>query len=399
MVLKNREVRRAVAAGAILSAIGAAAAYGVTGMLLDGTSGTSLMLATTVEAARDTAVVSLQTSPRTVALVAACCALATGLIVTGVFTALTAIRYRALNDMAANLDRVLAGERDICLRDMREGELAILASEVDKVIARLNLTVDELQAEKLALSDALANISHQLKTPLTSIAISTELIRDRLAERGDAPEIVERLRLVQRLQGRVEDLVAALLKLARIDAGVIKLVKAPVDARELVRKSFEPLAVAFDIAGVDFETSIHPGAGYEGDLAWSVEALENILKNCMEHTPAGGTVRCARPRTPSPAASASRTRGWASTRRTSPTSSSASTAASAPMRSSQARWPRLAWASASRSPRAWWPLRAAPSPPRTRGMRAATSPGPSSPSCSSRRSYSADVRAGTAEGS
>lgn len=290
MVLKNREVRRAVAAGAILSAIGAAAAYGLTGMLLDGTGGASLMLATTAEAARDTAVVSLQTSPRTVSLVAACCALATGLIVTGVFTALTAIRYRALNDMAANLDRVLAGERDICLRDMREGELAILASEVDKVIARLNLTVDELQAEKLALSDALADISHQLKTPLTSIAISTELIRDRLTERGDAPEIVERLRLVQRLQGRVEDLVAALLKLARIDAGVIKLVKAPVDARELVRKSFEPLAVAFDIAGVDFETSIQPGAGYEGDLAWSVEALENILKNCMEHTPAGGTV-------------------------------------------------------------------------------------------------------------
>ena len=290
MVLKNREVRCAVAAGAILSAIGAAAAYGLTGMLLDGTDGTSLMLATTAEAARDTAVVSLQTSPRTVSLVAACCSLATGLIVTGVFTALTAIRYRALNDMAANLDRVLAGERDICLRDMREGELAILASEVDKVIARLNLTVDELQAEKLALSDALADISHQLKTPLTSIAISTELIRDRLAERGDAPEILERLRLVQRLQGRVEDLVAALLKLARIDAGVIKLVKAPVDARELVRKSFEPLAVAFDIAGVDFETSIQPGAGYEGDLAWSVEALENILKNCMEHTPAGGTV-------------------------------------------------------------------------------------------------------------
>lgn len=399
MVLKNREVRRAVAAGAILSAIGAAAAYGVTGMLLDGTGGTSLMLATTVEAARDTAVVSLQTSPRTVALVAACCALATGLIVTGVFTALTAIRYRALNDMAANLDRVLAGERDICLRDMREGELAILASEVDKVIARLNLTVDELQAEKLALSDALADISHQLKTPLTSIAISTELIRDRLAERGDAPEIVERLRLVQRLQGRVEDLVAALLKLARIDAGVIKLVKAPVDARELVRKSFEPLAVAFDIAGVDFETSIHPGAGYEGDLAWSVEALENILKNCMEHTPAGGTVRVRATEDTLACRIRIEDTGRASTRRTSPTSSSASTAASAPMRSSRARWPRLAWASASRSPRAWWPRRAAPSPPRTRGMREATSPGPSSPSCSSRRSYSADVRAGTAEGS
>ena len=77
----------------------------------------------------------------------------------------------------------------------------------------MNLTVDELQAEKLALSDSLADISHQLKTPLTSIAISTELVRDRLADRGDSRDLVERLRLVQRLQGRVEDLVAALLKL------------------------------------------------------------------------------------------------------------------------------------------------------------------------------------------
>ena len=171
-----------------------------------------------------------------------------------------------------------------------EGELAILSSEIDKVIARLHLTVDELQAEKLALSDALADISHQLKTPLTSIAISTELIRDRLAERGDARDIVERLRLVQRLQGRVEDLVSALLKLARIDAGVIKLVSGPVDASELVRKSFEPLAIAFDIAGVDFSSSVQEGSGYEGDLSWSIEALGNILKNCMEHTPAGGRV-------------------------------------------------------------------------------------------------------------
>ncbi|MFQ6859373.1 MAG: sensor histidine kinase [Collinsella sp.] len=225
-----------------------------------------------------------------IAMVAGFCTLATGSLVTGVFIITTRHRYRELARMAQNLDRVLAGERDIKLHDMNEGELAILSSEIDKVIARLHLTVDELQAEKLALSDALADISHQLKTPLTSIAISTELIRDRLAERGNARDIVERLRLVQRLQGRVEDLVAALLKLARIDAGVIKLVSGPVDAAELVRKSFEPLAIAFDIAGVDFSSTIQEESGYEGDLSWSVEALGNILKNCMEHTPAGGRV-------------------------------------------------------------------------------------------------------------
>lgn len=287
-MLRNREIRRALIACLLVTALGTVATYLVTrSTMLDALGGARIVTASINEAA------SMVTSGASVAsatLFAAICTFVTGLIVTVIFMILTNRRYRALAKMAANLDRVLAGERDIRLRDMSEGELAILSSEIDKVIARLNLTVDELQAEKLALSDALADISHQLKTPLTSIAISTELIRDRLSARGDSEDLVERLRLIQTLQARVEDLVSALLKLARIDAGVIKLVCGDVDARELVRKSFEPLAIAFDIADVRFSADVQDGASYEGDLTWSVEALENILKNCMEHTPAGGCV-------------------------------------------------------------------------------------------------------------
>lgn len=295
MLLRNREVRRALIASIICTLAGCAAAYLITRGLLERTGAGAYLVATTVDVVAPTGsaatALTLRATARAVALAASCCAGLTGAVVTAIFTALTAHRYRALGRMADNLDRVLAGERDISLRDMEEGELAILSSEVDKVIARLNLTVDELQAEKLALSDSLADISHQLKTPLTSIAISTELVRDRLADRGDSRDLVERLRLVQRLQGRVEDLVAALLKLARIDAGVIKLVHSPVDAAELLRRSVEPLAVAFDIADVALETDVAQGACFTGDITWSVEALENILKNCVEHTPAGGAVR------------------------------------------------------------------------------------------------------------
>lgn len=287
-MLRNREVRRALIACLLVTALGTVASYLVTrSLMLDALGDAHVVTASINEAA---SMVASEAPAASAALFAAICTLVTGLIVTAVFMILTSRRYRALANMASNLDRVLAGERDIRLRDMSEGELAILSSEIDKVIARLNLTVDELQAEKLALSDALADISHQLKTPLTSIAISTELIRDRLSERGDSEDLVERLRLIQTLQARVENLVAALLKLARIDAGVIKLVCGTVDARELVRKSFEPLAIAFDIADVRFDADVQDGASYEGDLMWSVEALENILKNCMEHTPAGGCV-------------------------------------------------------------------------------------------------------------
>ena len=287
-MLRNREIRRALIACLLVTALGTVATYLVTrSIMLDALGGARIVTASINEAA---SMVTSGASVASAALFAAICTFVTGLIVTVIFIILTNRRYRALAKMAANLDRVLAGERDIRLRDMSEGELAILSSEIDKVIARLNLTVDELQAEKLALSDALADISHQLKTPLTSIAISTELIRDRLSARGDSEDLVERLRLIQTLQARVEDLVAALLKLARIDAGVIKLVCGAVDARELVRKSFEPLAIAFDIADVRFSADVQDGASYEGDLTWSVEALENILKNCMEHTPTGGCV-------------------------------------------------------------------------------------------------------------
>lgn len=287
-MLRNREIRRALIACLLATALGTVATYLVTrSIMLDALGGARIVTASINEAA---SMVTSGASVASAALFAAICTLVTGLIVTVIFIILTNRRYRALANMAANLDRVLAGERDIRLRDMSEGELAILSSEIDKVIARLNLTVDELQAEKLALSDALADISHQLKTPLTSIAISTELIRDRLSARGDSEDLVERLRLIQTLQARVEDLVSALLKLARIDAGVIKLVCGDVDARELVRKSFEPLAIAFDIADVRFSADVQDGASYEGDLTWSVETLENILKNCMEHTPAGGCV-------------------------------------------------------------------------------------------------------------
>ena len=287
-MLRNREIRRALIACLLITALGTVATYLVTrSIMLDALGGARIVTASINEAA---SMVTSGASDASATLFAAICTFATGLIVTVIFIILTNRRYRALANMAANLDRVLAGERDIRLRDMSEGELAILSSEIDKVIARLNLTVDELQAEKLALSDALADISHQLKTPLTSIAISTELIRDRLSARGDSEDLVERLRLIQILQARVEDLVSALLKLARIDAGVIKLVCGDVDARELVRKSFEPLAIAFDIADVRFSADVQDGASYEGDLTWSVETLENILKNCMEHTPAGGCV-------------------------------------------------------------------------------------------------------------
>ena len=208
-----------------------------------------------------------------------------------VFLASTWARYRALERMAAQVDDLLHGARDVSFERMREGELAILASELDKMQSRLTLANEALEREKNALADSLADISHQLKTPLTSLALMTALARRELAAEGGHEAQVARLRTMERLEDRVEWLVSSLLKLARIDAGVVRLSREHVSASELVARAADPLAVAFDLADVRLVCDVQPGAGFCGDLAWTAEALENILKNCLEHTPAGGEVR------------------------------------------------------------------------------------------------------------
>lgn len=223
--------------------------------------------------------------------VAAACAGATAAALLGVHLGSTAARYRAIARLVEQVDAVLHGERDVSFERMREGELAILSSELDKTRTRLTLAAEDVERERNALADSLADVSHQLKTPLTSLSLMTALVRSSLASDGRHTDEVERLRTMERLEERVQWLVSSLLKLARIDAGVVSLTRERVDAAALVDRAVEPLAVAADLADVRIERDVQPGAGFCGDMAWTAEALGNVLKNCLEHTPAGGRVR------------------------------------------------------------------------------------------------------------
>lgn len=212
------------------------------------------------------------------------------------FGALAAARYRRIADMAERVDHALHDGRAVSLADMREGDLAILANEVDKALTRLTVQAEELAAEKTSLADSLADISHQLRTPLTSLGLTLELARKQAqAAQSAGPgaeteRLVAQLRQSERLLEQVQWLVEALLKLARIDAGAVSLAREHVDVAGLVDAAAGPLAISYDLADVALEQDIQPGCGFMGDAAWSREALANVLKNCLEHTPAGGRV-------------------------------------------------------------------------------------------------------------
>lgn len=196
-------------------------------------------------------------------------------------------RYRRLASLSARIDACLSGARDVSFADMSEGELAVLTSQLSKTLSRLQLANDSLEEEKTSLADALADISHQLRTPLTSLGIELTLMR----RDADTPVRLARVRNAERLLARVHWLVGSLLKLARIDAGVVRLERRSVEVGALVEDAFAPLAVSFDLADISFGREVEEGASFEGDRSWTLEALSNVLKNCLEHTPPGGLVR------------------------------------------------------------------------------------------------------------
>ncbi len=196
-------------------------------------------------------------------------------------------RYKQMGMLADELDRILHGYESYDLDRFSEGELSILQSELSKLIVALRSQSDTLKNDKHHLADSLADISHQLKTPLTSINLALSM----LASPDTDPRRREELtRDISRSLSRLEWLVTALLKISRLDAGMAELTPRRVTVSELVSAAASPLAIALEVRGVELKTKLRDDTAVTVDPAWCAEALGNILKNCMEHTPAGGSI-------------------------------------------------------------------------------------------------------------
>jgi signal transduction histidine kinase len=211
-----------------------------------------------------------------------------GLICTGFFLLL--IRYqRAVSTQVAGLSAYLrqieAGDYALDVRDNGEGNFSLLKNDLYKVTVRLREQAELLQKDKTALSNLIADISHQVKTPLTSMGVLADLLAEDPPEE-DRRAFVERLRTQL---GRIQWL-AALLKLARLDAGTAAFKSEPVNVRRLIERALEPLQIPLEIKNQRLEVHGDDGASFTGDLNWSAEALTNVVKNCVEHTPEGGKI-------------------------------------------------------------------------------------------------------------
>src|SRR5689334_5402955 len=188
--------------------------------------------------------------------------------------------------LSVYLRQIDAGDYSLDVRDNGEGSFSLLKNDLYKVTVRLREQAELLQKDKTALSNLIADISHQIKTPLTSLGVLADLLAEDPPEE-DRRAFVERLRAQL---GRIQWLVTAMLKLARLDAGTAALKSEPVDMRRLIERALEPLQIPLEIKKQRLVIHGGEGASFTGDLNWSAEALTNVVKNCVEHTPEGGKI-------------------------------------------------------------------------------------------------------------
>ena len=226
--------------------------------------------------------------------IAAISVLAVSIFLIVSFFIFTKKRYNRLNALSETIDKILHGNDTINIKSFGEGELSILESDVQKMLVRLRDQKDKLEKDRTFLADSIADISHQLRTPLTSINLILSLIEasDTTKERRE-----ELLRELSKLITKTEYLVSVLLKISKIDAGTVQFEKKETDLNALIKKSAEPLLIPMDIKNQKLSINADD-ISLNCDSAWCIEAFGNILKNCTEHTPENGEITVTAKNTP-----------------------------------------------------------------------------------------------------
>ncbi len=205
------------------------------------------------------------------------------------FFAFTKARYQSLARISDEIDRVLHNADHLYIGESDEGELSILQSEITKMTLRIREQNDALKKEKEHLADSLADIAHQLRTPLTSV----NLILSLLENNPDPNERKALIRETKELFDQMDWLLTSLLKLSRLDAGIVVFQREQIDADQLIRTALRPLLIPMDLHSIDVKTDVPNGIVLKGDSGWLSEAIQNILKNCMESAGENGTIEIA----------------------------------------------------------------------------------------------------------
>ncbi|OQA26890.1 MAG: Sensor histidine kinase YycG [Firmicutes bacterium ADurb.Bin354] len=199
-----------------------------------------------------------------------------GICITAGFVIITKKRYDNIDALNAYLVKVLAGDEAPDVLDQEEGELSILKTNIYKATSTLKHQKELLSKDKVALSNAIADISHQLKTPLTSMIVMNDLLKTE----DDKEKRTEFLQTQSDQLDRMDWLIRTLLKLSKIDAGTITMKPEDIMADVLMEEAVKPFEIQMELKEIAYTSNISD-IKLRCDKNWTVEALRNIVKTAL----------------------------------------------------------------------------------------------------------------------
>ena len=216
------------------------------------------------------------------------------IILLGVIAIIVALIYtnkrdKSLRSINKYLDKVNNGNYELKIEDNGEDEISRLRNELYKTTILLRESAENSEKEKTNLSNSLADISHQLKTPLTSIRIMLDNIEEN--PNMDEKTRNEFIEEISRQIDWISSLVISLLKLAKFDAGAIVMQDTQINVKKLIDNVINNLAIMIDIKNIKIEEKIDEDVILRADYNWQLEALTNIIKNCIEHSKEDSSIK------------------------------------------------------------------------------------------------------------
>lgn len=189
--------------------------------------------------------------------------------------------------MQKYMDNILIDNYNIDINTYDDNVLSSLKDDIYKMTIKLKNMADNSNKEKKYLATTLSDISHQLKTPLTSLFVFNEILKQDNLDSKTRKEILEKS---EKQLERIKWLITSLLKMSQLDSGSITLQKDKVNLQKLINESCEPFLISLDLKNVKLQINIDKKAFIICDKNWTIEAISNIVKNALEHVKENGTI-------------------------------------------------------------------------------------------------------------
>lgn len=190
-------------------------------------------------------------------------------------------KEKEINEVIKIIEEINNKNYSFKMKDINEEDLSLLKNEIYKTTIMLNEISEISKKDKKELEESLEDISHQLKTPLTSILIMIDTLLD--DEDMDQNTREDFLRNMKREVMNINFLVKSILKLSRLDTNTVKFISKKESVKEIVNEAILNVSLLSDLKNVKIETNLSDSF-INCDYKWQIEALTNILKNSVEHS-------------------------------------------------------------------------------------------------------------------